>query len=227
MPPRPHEGAPSHRRVLVLVLALVALTALAASDRAHTLALDAVRIGEGLIGRHPSAGIVAFVVLSAASAMLAFFSTVPLVPVAVAAWGEWPTAVLLWGAWWLGGLATYGLGRILGERVARLAVPSETLERYTRVLRDRAGFGTILVFQLALPSEVPGYVLGTLRYRMGVYLVALALAELPYALAGVFLSEGFLQRRFWLLLLVGVALVTLSALSLSRLRRTLRRAAGE
>lgn len=209
------------RRIVGLGAALALLLLVASSDRAHALATSLVQWGADLIVAHPVAGVVVFLVVSGASAMLAFFSSVPLVPVAVAAWGEWPTVLLLWSAWWLGGVTSYGLGRGLGERVAGLVVSPATLERYGRVLRRRAGFGTVLVFQAALPSEVPGYVLGTLGYRFAPYALALALAELPYAIGGVFLTEGFLERRYVLLLGAGLALLGGSLFALSRLRRTL------
>ena len=49
-------------------------------------------------------GAVLFVVMSAAAAMLAFFSTAVLVPVAVVTWGQTGTFVLLWVGWILGGV---------------------------------------------------------------------------------------------------------------------------
>lgn len=64
----------------------------------------------------------------------------------------------------------------------------------------------LIIMQAALPSEVPGYVLGTLRFRIDYYLIALAITELPYALASVALGQGFLQRdmaNIFLFLVIG------------------------
>ena len=85
-----------------------------------------------------------------------------------------------------------------------LAIESieESLGRHTR-------FRHILLFQLTVPSEIPGYVLGTLRYRFAAYLAALALAELPYAIGTVYLGSIFLQRQALPLVLmrIGIAVI--------------------
>jgi uncharacterized membrane protein YdjX (TVP38/TMEM64 family) len=53
---------------------------------------------------------------------------------------------------------------------------------------------------MALPSDVSGYFFGLLGYRARVYLGALALAEMPYALGTVFLGSAFMRRQYGLLL---------------------------
>ena len=67
-------------------------------------------------------GKLVFVLVSALSAMLAFFSSAVVVPVAVYAWGNATTLALLWGAWLLGGIGSYVVGRTLGRRVAAWAI---------------------------------------------------------------------------------------------------------
>ena len=200
---------------------MAAVALVASSDSAHTLASDAVAWATRLIDRYPGWGMPVFVLLSAASAMLAFFSSMVLVPVAVHTWGEWVTGLLLWGGWLLGGVSSYGVGRYLGRAVVAWLVPLERLEYFETRLWARAGFPVILVFQLAVPSEIPGYVLGTMRYRFGVYLAALALAELPYAVGGVLLAGSFLRGQYVVLLALGVAMIALVAWALNRLRLTL------
>jgi uncharacterized membrane protein YdjX (TVP38/TMEM64 family) len=84
------------------------------------------------------------------------------------------------------------------------------MERYEGLITQRASFGLVLLFQMAVPSEIPGYLLGLLRYHFGKYLAALALAELPYALATVYISSGFIERRMALLVGAGLAVVAFS-----------------
>lgn len=218
----PVSGSTLWRRVSILVVTLCAAALVASSDSAHALASDAVALGEGLIRRYPGWGMPVFVILSAASAMLAFFSSVILVPVAVYAWGEWVTLVLLWGGWMLGGVLSFGVGRYLGRRVVGWFVTRERLDYFETRLRAQAGFPIILVFQLAVPSEIPGYVLGSMRYRFGVYLLALALAEVPYAFGSVFLAGSFLRREYVVLMVLGLALIALVAWAFHRLRLTIR-----
>jgi uncharacterized membrane protein YdjX (TVP38/TMEM64 family) len=180
-----------------------------------------VRI-EPVITGHPLAGALAFTILAAASAMLAFFSSVVLVPVAVQAWGQTVTLLLLWAGWLLGGMGGYGIGRWLGRPLVRTLAGGERLARYQQLVTRHAPFPMVLLLQLALPTEVPGYLLGTLRYRFGLYVLALALAELPYVLGTVYLGDLYLKRQDVRLLLIGGLGIALVAGSFHLLQRVLR-----
>ena len=88
----------------------------------------------------------------------------------------------------------------------------------------KAGFGLILLFQLALPSEVPGYILGIMRFRLGIYLAALAIAELPFAIGAVWLGKSFLERDYLSMIVIGAVGVVFLFLALHEWhRRTGRR----
>lgn len=209
------------KRLVGLTLLLLAAIAIAASSRLHGTAEAAVELVGGLIEQHPGWGLFAFVVLAALSAMLAFFSSMVVVPVAAHHWGQATTVALLWVGWLAGGATSYAIGRFLGSRVARLLVSAGHIKYYEDRLSTRAPFWMILLLQLAVPSEIPGYVLGSLRYRFPVYFLALALAELPFALAAVFLSSGFLERQYWTMAVVGVVGIAFLAWAIRRLHREL------
>jgi uncharacterized membrane protein YdjX (TVP38/TMEM64 family) len=211
----------SWRRILALVGLLAVIVALSASDAVQDLTEFVLGRALAIIEVHPTLGIVLFVLASALSAMLAFFSTIVVVPVAVAAWGAPATALLLWVSWLVGGCCSYAIGRTLGLRVTAWFVSRERVDHYAARLSARAGFWTIWLFQLALPSEVPGYVLGVLHYRFRVYLPALALAELPYAIGTVYLGQRFLEGRVVSLALVGLAGIVLITLAYRLLHRRL------
>lgn len=213
------EVPQTRRRVAVLALLIALAVALAASDTVHGWIEQLLRLAADVIGAYPRLGVAVFVVASILSAMLAFFSTAIVVPVAIYAWGEAATTLLLWVSWLVGGCCSYAIGRTLGRRIAGWLISRETIDYYGSRLSAKAGFFTILLFQLALPSEVPGYVLGTLRYRFFVYLPALALGELPYAIGTVYLGESFLQRNYALLIAIGVAGIALSILAFIHLHR--------
>ena len=168
-------------RALALVVLVVALIALAWSDAMHGAALRLLEASKAIIAGHAIAGPLVFIAIAAVSAMLAFFSSAILVPAAVVAWGPVPSALLLWAGWMLGGLASYGVARRLGRPVLHRLAPWRSLAPYEQRIARDTPFGVVLLFQLALPSEIPGYVLGLMQYPLRRYLLALAIAELPYA----------------------------------------------
>ena len=139
--------------------------ALASSDSLHTFVVRLIEPVERIIIEHPTLGATLFIVFSALSAMVAFFSTALITPVAIETWGEIPSIALLWIGWMVGGACAYGIGRSLGRPVVRALTSPDALERFEHHISSRAPFGLVLLFQLAMPSEVPGYVLGVARYR--------------------------------------------------------------
>lgn len=199
----PHLASAQRRRLLIVALLLAAAVAVVASRPAHAATAAAVAWAAPLLGAHPAAGAVVFVVLSALSAMVAFFSTALLTPVAVQAFGPWTTVLLLWLGWVCGGVAAFGIGRSLGPRVAGWFLRPERLREYVALASNLVQLRHVLLFQLALPSEVPGYVLGLAGCRFRTFLVGMALAELPFAVGVVFLGESFLARDATMLLVLG------------------------
>ncbi len=211
------------RRMLLggLLVALVAL--LVASEASHAVfqrALDAVERAATL---HPGWAALLFVIFNALAAMLAFVSSWVAVPFAVYTWGTSRALILLFVGWLLGGVASYTIGRVLGRPVVRWLGFTPLLERYEARVSHRTPFGLVLLLQLALPSEVPGYLFGLGRYPALRYLAALSLAELPFALGTVYLASGVVERRTAVVLGVGLGLVLASAAAVYGLRRRLAR----
>jgi uncharacterized membrane protein YdjX (TVP38/TMEM64 family) len=216
------EPTPQHqtlRRVLELAVIVALAVALMTFDPLHDAVQALLDRVTAIIAVHPTAGKVVFFIASVLSAMLAFFSSAIVVPAAVYAWGPRTTVLLLWSAWLAGGCCSYAIGRTLGRRIASWLVSPERVAYYADRITRRASFGTILLFQIALPSEVPGYVLGTVKHPFWRYLAALAIAELPYAIGAVYLGDSFVHRNYVLLLALGVAGALASAVAIRSLRR--------
>lgn len=210
-------------RAIILVVLVIGLAALATSDAVHAALLQVFEAAREVMDGHPIMGPALFIVLSAVAAMLAFFSSAVLVPAAVYAWGPYPTAAMLWFGWILGGLASYGLAYRFGRPVLRWLAPGRSLARYQRLIRREGSFGFVLLFQLALPSEIPGLVLGLARFPLRRYLAALALAELPYAVGTMALGASFVSRRIGLMLSLGAVAAIVAVL----LGRSFRRRIGD
>jgi len=218
----PVERSAAWRRAAGLVVLCLALAAVASSESLHAALLDVLRAGEQIIRMHPVLGATLFVVFAAVSAMVAFVSVAVVVPVAIYAWGQGPTILLLWLGWILGGACAYGTARYLGRRVVRWLTAEAGLKRLESTVNGQTPFSLVLLLQLALPSEIPGYLLGLVRYPLSRYLAALALAELPYAMATILLGSSFLERRSGVLLGAGLVLVAGSLFAFQKLRRRLK-----
>ena len=202
-------------QVRTLVVGLVVLIAglVAASDVLHGKTEELLAATETVISRFPVLGALLFVILAMASAMLFFFSSAILFPFGVNAWGAVTTLLLLWLGWLLGGIASYLVGRFLGRSVTVRLVGEARVRSLEARLRGHARFVHILFLQLTLPSEIPGYVLGTLRYPFRPYVGALAIAEVPYALGTAYLGVSFLERKAGPLLLIGICGLALAAIA--------------
>lgn len=209
------------RRIIIFALLCAVLAALAKSDTLHAALLVLIEACQELIARHPAAGAALFVAVAAVSAMFAFVSVAVLVPVAVYAWGQPLSLVLLWGGWLLGGILAYSVGRHLGRPIVQWLTADRGLPVLERHLRRETPLALVLLFQLALPSEIPGYVLGLVKYSFARYCLSLSVAELPYALLTVYLGASFLERRGGVVLGVGLLLTLLSIAAFIMLRRQL------
>jgi len=194
------------------------------SEGVHGQILEALALADPLFARHPVLGAVLFIGLAALSAALVFFSGVLLVPVGVQTWGQTGCFLLLWCGWVLGGLVTYYVGRRFGRPVVRRLLPDGAVARYESLIPAGGSFLTATLVQLALPSDVSGYFFGLLGYKARVYLGALVLAELPYALGAVYLGAAFIHRQHWLLLTA--AAVGIAAFAWGRRCRRSRAALG-
>ena len=195
----------------MIVLALVAVaTAMTAIAPLHDAARALIVRAAPIIQQHAVAGAVTFVLLSALSAMFVFLSTAVVTPIAVDAFGALVTLLLLWLGWILGGLTAYAIGRFLGRRVVAWLIDPRQLLEYERRAKRLVSFRHLVLFQLAVPSEIPGYVLGLAGAPLRTFLPAMALGELPFAIGAVYMGESFLAGKYVLLLAIGIVGAALS-----------------
>jgi uncharacterized membrane protein YdjX (TVP38/TMEM64 family) len=207
----------AHRRVLVTLLLVAIGVLVVVAQPVHAWLLILFDAAEGLIRKQPALGMIAFVLLAAVSALLAFVSSAVLVPVAVYVWGPTACFVLLWIGWYLGGLAGYAIGRFLGRPIVEILVGPGSLARYEGLTRSTRSLVPILLLQLAIPSDLASYLFGMIGCRLAPFALALAVAEVPYALGAVYLGTSFLEGRIVPFLAVGVAGVLLSAWAVRRM----------
>lgn len=198
------------RHIVIIGILIIIVGIISASQFLHDYADALIVWSESIIAVRPYLGMAVFVGIAMLSAMVAFFSSAIFVPVAIYAWGNAIAFVLLWLGWLLGGVASFCIGRFLGRRVAAALIGEEKIAGWQSQLGERSRFVHVLLFQAVVPSEIPGYVLGILRYRFSLYLLALAVTELPYVVGVVYLGEHFLKGQSMVILLLGIGVVLLA-----------------
>lgn len=213
-------SALQRQRFVVLLLIVIGLTLLGNTEIFREWLSYLLVMAQSAVASHPVKGAVLFVIYAALAAMLAFVSSSVLVPFAIYTWGESTAFLLLWAGWLGGGVTAYAIGRFLGRPIVRWLVSAEQIAHYEPRLSANTRFAHVLLFQLALPSEIPGYVLGLLGYPFWRYLLILAFSELPYAAAAIFLGDALIQGqmiRFAFLALGAMFFIAYAARSLYRL----------
>lgn len=150
---------------------------------------------EGYINGHQILGIGAFIGLALLSTMLSPFSSVPVVPFAVAVWGKALTFVFLLSGWMVGGIFVYFIGRYALTALLGHLIPYEKIERYRKQLDTNAEFVIVVLLRLISPADIPGYVLGSIKYNFGKYILATLIAEILLGFVTVFASQSFIDRR--------------------------------
>ena len=199
------------RRVAAAALLLMLVALLLATEGIHDLLVRLLAEADAAASTHPLWAMTLVVAFSALAAMLAFVSSWIVVPFAVFTWGTIGGLALLWTGWLLGGAGTYAIGRFLGRPAARWLVPAAVLARYEERFSHHTPFGVVLLAQFALPSELPGCLLGVVRYPFARYVAAVGIVELTYGIATIYLGVGVVERRVTPVIAAGTALLLISA----------------
>ncbi len=185
----------THRKVASSAILALLVIVFWFSVTLQDIFYEAVFLTEAYVEEHPMLGIFVFMALAGVSAMLSPFSSVPLVPVAIMLWGSAWTIVFLISGWLGGHSITYTIGYYAGHPVIKKFVAPETIEQYSHKFSKKSEFLLVLLFRLASPAEMPGYVLGAVRYGFVKYFLATFIAEFPFAVIAVYASEALIDRK--------------------------------
>lgn len=175
---------------------------------------QALVFSKASIELHPVASIFIFLVLSILSAVSIFFTSIITIPLAVFAWGELFTIVLLMTGWFIGAMILYGMGRFLGRQIVEYFVSATKINKYGSLISREMHMFDIVLIKLALPSEAPSFFLGIVRYPFLKYVAVVIISELPFAIWAVYLSSTFVEDNrllFVVMLVVGFILIGLAA----------------
>jgi uncharacterized membrane protein YdjX (TVP38/TMEM64 family) len=207
---------------LFLCSAALLLALLLYSATFKNLVDKATEWAQVVMNAHPVMGAAVFFLFAAISAMVAFTSSVVLVPPANLVWGRLITFLLLWGGWLAGAIAAFGIGNVARPLLVRLGY-QETLDEYQQFVSKRMKFWTAVLFCIAVPSEIPGYLFGGLRYPFLKFLGAIAISEAIYAFGIVIAGQNLMAAKPFPLLVIVATLIIIGAGARFLLRRLRKR----
>ena len=150
-----------------------------------------------LIGERGFLAAVVYVLIMASGIVVAPFSSLPLIPVAAAAWGVFLGGTLSILGWWIGALIAFQLARRIGRPALAQLLGEERIAYWECRIPAHAGFFTVFLMRLLLPVEIPSYVLGLLPVvRFRTYAVASLLGMAPFAYV-LFAMGGAIAEGEW------------------------------
>jgi uncharacterized membrane protein YdjX (TVP38/TMEM64 family) len=115
---------------------------------------------EAAVSDHAALGVVVFFVTSVVAVLMPVLSNLPLLPIAVLAWGPAPTAILLLAGWVVGAALSFTLARRARSRVLR-AFPSVMRHaRIDRLIDPSHRLGSLILLRMTFPVDVLSYALG-------------------------------------------------------------------
>jgi len=100
-------------------------------------------------------GILVFVVTSVLAVLVPVLTNLPLVPLAVLAWGPWWTAVLLLSGWVVGAALAFTLGRRAREWILRHFPAVKRHANIDRLIHPRHRFWSLVLLRMTFPVDDP------------------------------------------------------------------------
>jgi uncharacterized membrane protein YdjX (TVP38/TMEM64 family) len=162
------------------------------------------------VSDHAVLGVAVFVVTSVLAVLMPMLTNLPLLPVAVLAWGPWWTATLLWLGWIVGASLSFWLARRARAAIVRRLPSVQRHAQIDRLIDPRHRIGSLVLLRMTFPVDVLSYALGLFSPRTTLAETALstALGAAPFAVLFALFPTWSLTAQA----LVGVASVVLFAL---------------
>jgi uncharacterized membrane protein YdjX (TVP38/TMEM64 family) len=113
-----------------------------------------------LLQSHALPGVAVFVATSAFAVLMPAASNLPLVPLAVLAWGPWWTALLLLAGWVLGAGASFTLGRRARGWIVRRLPSVQRHADIDRLIDPQRRLLSLALLRATFPVDVLSYALG-------------------------------------------------------------------
>jgi uncharacterized membrane protein YdjX (TVP38/TMEM64 family) len=133
---------------------------------------------------HTRLGLVLFVATSALAVLMPLLTNLPLVPLAVLAWGPWWTAALLLLGWMIGSALAFALGRHAGQPIVRRFPSVNRHADIDRLIQPGHRVLSLVLLRMTFPVDVLSYALGLFspRTTLADNVLSTAIGAAPFAL---------------------------------------------
>lgn len=115
---------------------------------------------QGVLAAHPRLGILVFVATSVTAVLVPLLTNLPLVPLAVLAWGPAWTALLLLGGWVAGAAISFALGRHARPLILRHFPSVNRHASIDRLIHPHHRIASLILLRMTFPVDVLSYALG-------------------------------------------------------------------
>ena len=112
------------------------------------------------LAAHGRMGIVVFVGTSILAVLIPVLTNLPLVPLAVLAWGPWWTAILLLSGWVVGAALSFTLGRHARALILRHFPAVTRHANIDRLIHPRHRLWSLVLLRMTFPVDVLSHSLG-------------------------------------------------------------------
>lgn len=138
---------------------------------------------QAVLQAHPRLAIVVFIVTSVVAVLVPFLTNLPLVPLAVLAWGPAWTASLLLSGWVAGAALSFVLGRYAGRFILRHFPSAKRHANIDRLIHPRHRLASLIMLRMTFPVDVLSYALGMFSRSTTLTenVVSTALGATPFA----------------------------------------------
>lgn len=184
-----------------------------------TISVFSLQYGDyirSLIISRNSLSVVIYVLFLIISEVVAPVSSLPILPLAVSAWGSLFTALISLLGWFAGAIISFWLARRFGRPLVGKIISLEKLERLSRFLPKKNLFWAVVFLRVIFPVDIFSYALGLLtEVSFRQYFWGTLIGIAPF---GFLFSYG-VRLPIQYQLIIGVLLLLITVLYYDRSRR--------
>ena len=139
---------------------------------------------QNVLSANARLGILVFVATSVVAVLIPMLTNLPLVPLAVLAWGPWWTAVMLLSGWIAGAALAFALGRHARDWILRHFPAVKRHGNIDRLIHPHHRLGSLVLLRMTFPVDVLSYGLGLFSRSTTLTenVVSTAMGAAPFAL---------------------------------------------